>query len=212
MVQYIYYLIFLVFNPKYFTQIDQKNNTRVLFNQAYAKNDYTKALKIYTGIKESGRSIEPELRINAAQAYFFIQDTLNSRINYQVLRDNSNPKVASLTDNQLGVLATYNKDTLKALRYLQSSIEKNPEDEESRFNFELLRKLYKKKYNPTPPVNSTQNGQVVSSINKDQELEAYKSEKISKERAIQMLNTLKNQESFYQPSQKNTSKKSEKNW
>ena len=147
MYQYIFQLLFILFNPQYFNNIEQKNIFKNEFNQAYSNQKYKKAIEIYEIIEKTSKIIEPELRINAAQAYFITRDTLNARKNYDYLHDLPNKKQTALTENQLGLLAIFQGDSSKALSYFQKAIIEDPDAIEARYNFELVRKLYKPKFN-----------------------------------------------------------------
>jgi tetratricopeptide (TPR) repeat protein len=216
MYQYIFQLLFLLNNPQYFNNIEQKNVFKKEFNEAYSNQKYKKAIEIYEIIEKTSKIIEPELRINAAQAYFITRDTLKARKNYDFLHDLPNKKQAGLTENQLGLLAIFKGDSNKALKYFQKAIIENPEANEARFNFELIRKLYKPKFNysPPPPSNTPQNNKqdIIASDQKDEKLDEYKSKKISKEKSLQLLNELKNTETIFYSNKKNTSAKNEKDW
>jgi tetratricopeptide (TPR) repeat protein len=195
MYQFIFQLLFLLSNPQYFNNIEQKNVFKKEFNEAYSKQKYKKAIEIYEIIEKTSKIIEPELRINAAQAYFITDDTLKARKNYDVLHDLSNKKQASLTENQLGLLAIFKGDSTKALKYFQKAIIEDPDAFEARYNFELIRKLYKPKFNyiPPPPSATPQNSKqdIIASDQKEEKLDEYKSNKISKEKSLQLLNEKK---------------------
>ncbi len=214
MYQYIFQLLFILFNPQYFNNIEQKNIFKVEFNEAYANQKYKKAIEIFEIIEKTSKIIEPELRINAAQAYFITRDTLKARKNYDFLHELPNKKQTALTENQLGLLAIFKGDSSKALAYFQKAILEDPDAVEARYNFELIRKLYKPKFNysPPPPQSTKSNQEIVASEQKDEKLDEYKSNKISKEKSLQLLNELKNTEAIFYSNKKNTSSKTLKDW
>lgn len=205
----------MLMQPQYFTNIEQKNTYKKNFDIAYSSKDYKKAILNFNILESTTRIIEPELRINAAQSYFIIGDTLNARKNYEILKDIPDETQSALTSNQLGVLAAMNKDSSLSLKYFKNAIEKKNDFEIARYNYELINKLWHSK-NRNSPQNNNQskvpNSQVIASNLKEDKLDEYKSKKISKEKALQILEDLKNSEQSYFATYKKSLKKNEKDW
>ena len=213
MFQYIYHIIFILINPQYFTNIEQKNQLKTSFNQSFSQKKYTDAIRIFEKIEKVSKLIEPELRIDASNAYFIKKDTLKARLNYEHLLNVHNPLQLSQALNQLGSLAVLQKDSAKALDYYKRALEVNNESREARFNYELIKSLYKPKFKPPPPPKSKDtNSNIEASDKKEEEFDQYKSKNISKERALQLLEDLKTSEMKVKMNKKNSNKKIEKNW
>ena len=213
MFQYIYHIIFILINPQYFTNIEQKNLLKTSFNESFSKKKYTQAIATFEKIEKISKLIEPELRIDASNAYFICKDTLKARINYEHLLNAHNPLQMSQALNQLGSLAVLHKDSAKALEFYRRALEVNNEMREARFNYELIKNLYKPKFTPPPPKESNKtNRNIQASDKKEEEFDQYKSKNISKERALQLLEDLKTSEMKIMMNKKNTQKKIEKNW
>lgn len=217
MYQYIFQILLWLFSPQYFKNIEQKNLYKTQFNQAYKSREYKKAIEIFETISKTSKIIEPELRIQAAQAYFITNDTLNAKKNYLELENGSDLKQNALINNQLGLLAVLRGDSSSGLKLFQKAIVNQPNLHQARYNYELIYKLYKPRKTPSPPPISTENKKTqdqktIASDEKIDKLDTYKSEKISKEKALQLLNDLKNSEKIIYSSKKNTSEKSKKDW
>ncbi|MCP9767462.1 hypothetical protein EGI22_06030 [Lacihabitans sp. LS3-19] len=213
MYQFIYHIVFFLLNPQFFGNIEQQNTLKKEFNEVLLKGEFAKAIGIFEQIENVNRLIEPELRLDVAHAYFAVNDTLNARINYEYLQDNPNNIQAAQAKNQLGILALMKGDSALALKLFKSSMEKNIDNEKARFNFELISRIYHPKFSPPPPQqDQKQSQEIIASEEKEKELDQYTSNKISKEKALQLLEDLKNSEMKVLISGKNSKKKVEKDW
>ena len=213
MYQYIYHIIFILINPQYFTNIEQKNLLKTSFNESFSQKKYIEALATFEKIEKISKLIEPELRMDVSNAYYICNDTLKARINYEHLINVHNPLQRSQALNQLGLLAVLQKDSAKALELYRRALEVNNEMREARFNYELIKSLYKPKFNPPPPKESNKTNRIIqASDKKEEEFDQYKSKNISKERALQLLEDLKTSEMKIMMNKKNSQKKIEKNW
>jgi hypothetical protein len=213
MYQFIYHLIFILINPQYFTNIEQKNVLKVEFSKDFNSKKYKNAIDTFEKIEKVSKLIEPELRLDAAHAYFIIKDTLKARKNYELAVDLPDNKYSSEALNQLGTLAVLNGDSAKGLEYYKNAIIKDNMTHEARYNYELIKRLYKPKFTPPPPQqNEKQNRRIEASIDKEEEFDQYKSNNISKQKALQLLDDLKNSEAKAVLPSKKSYKKSEKDW
>lgn len=213
MYQFIYYIIFFILNPQFFTDIEQKNTYKKEFNLAFRKGDYKKSIQIFEKLEKVNRLIEPELRLDAAHAYFILQDTLSARLNYQMTEDLPNTLQSSQACNQLGILALVRGDSSTGLRYFKKAIMKNLDLDQARYNYELINALYKPKSSPPQQQQIENKSQdVIASEEKEKEFDQYTSNKISKERALQLLDDLKNTELKIINSGKNSKRNLEKDW
>lgn len=208
---FIYYIIFFLLNPQFYTNIEQKNRYIDEFNQKMEARDFRGAITVFERLEEVHRVIDIHLRLDAAHAYFALGDTSAARINYEFSRDLTDPGQSSVSRNQLGILALMRKDTATALGLFRSAIERDNRLKEARFNYELISRLYRGRTPPTP-LQEEQNTQVATSDEREQELDRYVSENISRERALQLLDNLRISESKGMVSRKNSDQKIEKDW
>ena len=209
---FIYYIIYLVLNPQFYENIKQKNQHIEEFNQAIEWKDYRKAVNIFEKIDAVYRDIDANLRMNAAHAYFQLKDTLNARINYDQIKNLSDPVQSAYARNQLGVLALQRGDSATAISYFKEAIERNDQLKEAKFNFELISRLYNPPSNesllPQPPANQD----VEVSDEREDELNEYQPENISKDMALQLLENLRVSEKRGLISKKKSNQKMEKDW
>lgn len=209
---FIYYIIFFLFNPQFYINIEQKNQYIEAFNQKMETKEYKGAISIFEKLEDVHRIIDTHLRLDAAHAYYELGDTSKARLNYEYAKDVSDPLQSSVARNQLGVLALMRGDSAGAIRYFKSSIERNPELINPKYNYELISLLYKP-HNPPPlSLEEEKNNQVVVSDIKEETLEEYVSDNISRERALQLLDNLRISESKALISRKNSEKIIEKDW
>jgi hypothetical protein len=214
MYQFIYQILFLIINPQYFTNIEQKNIFKEEFNHFQKSKNYGKAIESFEKIENISRLIEPELRLDAANAYYILKDTLSARLNYELAVETPDIKLSAHALNQLGNLAILRRDSALALTFFKSAIQKNVNSQEARFNYELIARLYKPKSPPPSSKNQEeqQNQKIEASDKKEDELDEYKSDNISKEKALQLLEDLRYSESKILIPNKNSGKKIEKDW
>jgi tetratricopeptide (TPR) repeat protein len=211
--QFIYHIIYILINPQYFINVEQKNDLKVEFNLSFREKDYEKAIDLYIKLNAISNQLEPELKLNAANSYYILNDTLNARLTYENVLSAPDIRKSALAYNQLGALAIKRNDTLRGLEYFKKAIEQNPDFEVARYNYELMKILYKpKNYLPPPPNFSPENVKVESSEEKIEELELYQSKNISKEKALQLLDDLKYSEKKISIKSKNSKRKIEKDW
>lgn len=208
---FIYYIIFFLLNPQFYTNIEQKNRYIDEFNHKMEARDFKGAIAVFERLEEVHRVIDIHLRLDAAHAYFALGDTSAARINYEFSRDLSDPGQSSVSRNQLGILALMRKDTATALNFFRSAIERDNRLKEARFNYELISRLYQGK-TPQAPLEQEQNTQVATSDEREEELDRYVSENISRERALQLLDNLRISESKGMIPGKNSDQKIEKDW
>ncbi len=208
---FFYYIIFFLLNPQFYTNIEQRNRYIEDFNGKMSAGDFPGAIAVFERLEEVHRVIDMHLRMDAAHAYFAVGDTSAARVNYELSRDLSDAVQSSVSRNQLGILALMRKDTVLALDFFRSAIERNKELEEARFNYELISRLYHRAA-PPRPLEEERNTEVITSDEREQELDHYVSENISRERALQLLDNLRISESKGLIPAKNSSQKIEKDW
>ncbi len=201
-------------NFKYLTNVEEKNMLKTEFRKLYQTADYEKAILKYRELEDISFLIEPEMRINVANAYFQTGDTLNARKNYQKALNYGNTYINSASLNQLGILAVRTGDSLRALQLFRQAIETEPENNSARYNFEWIRKKYDP---PSPPPSDREKdmsnqGRVEVSEEKEDLLDPYRSQKISREKALQLLDNLKNSENKKLKKTKNSNSKIGKDW
>ena len=208
---FIYYIVFFLLNPQFYINIEQKNQYIDEFNRSMTRAEYKRAIQIFEKLDAVHRVIDSHLRLDAAHAYFALGDTSKARLNYEFSKDINDPEQSSVSRNQLGILALMRGDSSLAISYFKSSIEKNINLSEAKFNYELISRLYNPTSPPTP-LSEEENEKVEIAEQREQDLAEYKSENISKERALQLLDNLRMSETKGLISGKNSKEKVEKDW
>lgn len=208
---FIYYIIFLFLNPEFYDNIEQRNRRVNEFNQAVEMQDYNKAVDLFELIEAVHRDIDADLRLVAAHSYFHLGDTLQARLNYEKVKEINDKTQSSTAWNQLGVLALESGDSTSALIYFRNAVEKNKDLSEAKFNFELISKLYQPSAGASPLADFAEINVEISD-KREEELEEYASENISKERALQLLDNLRMSEKRGLISGRKSDRKVEKDW
>src|SRR6187401_115975 len=81
------------------------NSIKSEAKEAYQKRDFKTASEKYRYLVDSLSVTEDEVRLNLANAYFELNDTVNTPQRYQPLTQSTNSKIRSIAHQQLGVMA-----------------------------------------------------------------------------------------------------------
>ena len=222
---WLFYIILLFLNLRSLTNVSERNTLKMNAFNAFQKRDFKKATVLYQRLADATYIVEPEVRLNLAHAYFSIRDTLNAKIQYKRILQLHNDIYGATALTQLGVILTENGDSTTALNLFKIALQKNPNSEITRFNYELLRKKLPKQKLPPPPKQNQEekkkqdeNPETAKTLEqteeKKQDLKTSPPENISREKALQILDAMKNNEIQYiqQKKKSNSGKKIEKDW
>lgn len=116
-------------------------------DEAYQNENYQDAVKKYSLLVDSLDQKDDKLLLNLSNAYFMAHDTTNAKYLYNQLTDTDNPEIQSLAYQQLGIMATSQKKYKESLYHFKNSLKANPYNEDSRYNYELLKKLMENQQN-----------------------------------------------------------------
>lgn len=111
---------------------------------AYVKGDYKVAIDKYKYLVDSLGVKEEEVMLNLANAYFNSKDTTNAPTAYLPLTQSTNTKIKSIAQQQLGVMANRNGKFEEALNYFKQALKTAPDNEDARYNYEVLKKKLEK--------------------------------------------------------------------
>lgn len=109
--------------------------------QAYKEKDYPTAINRYNILLDSLNVEDENIRMNLAHAYLRADDTAAAQQNYSRMISSDNRQVKSLAYQQLGVINSDKKQYKEALGLFKESLKADPSNEESRYNYELVKKL-----------------------------------------------------------------------
>jgi hypothetical protein len=135
-------LLFLVASLL-FTDLDKIgkiNSAKAEAKKAFLSGDFKTAIQKYSYLIDSLGVNEDEVRANLASAYFQANDTTGAQNAYQQLIQSSNKKISSVANQQLGVMANNQEKLEEALQYFKQSLKAAPENDEARYNYEVVKK------------------------------------------------------------------------
>lgn len=219
---WFFYIILLFLNLRSLTNVSQRNALKIEAGKAFYKKDYPLAAKKYEELANISYNLEPEARLNLAHAYFSINDTTKALKEYKKLVRLNNVGISTSAMIQVGVIETMIGDSTGAMNLFKIALQNDNENKVARYNYELLRK----KLPQSPPQNNqnqtseserqaNNGGETEKTEERRDELDSTTPEKMSKEKALQILESMKTTELQYvqQHKQKSgKSKKIEKDW
>lgn len=127
------------------TRISKINTLKAEAKQAYLKNDFKTAIAKYRYLVDSMDVHEDEILLNLASAYYNLKDTTNALSQYQSLTASSRNEFRSKAQQQLGLIANQQGKQQEALNYFKESIKSDLNNQEARYNYELLKKKLEEK-------------------------------------------------------------------
>jgi hypothetical protein len=120
--------------------ISKVNAAKSEAKKAYMAGDYKTAIEKYTFLTDSLGVREDEVMMNLANSYFLMNDTTNAISSFQPLTMSKNSQLKSMANQQLGVLSNRKGNFDDALNYFKQALKANPENEDARFNYEMVKK------------------------------------------------------------------------
>ncbi|MBT1704858.1 tetratricopeptide repeat protein [Chryseosolibacter indicus] len=142
----VFVLISLLFFSNDPLKISKINSAKRDAKQAFNSGDYKTAIAKYRYIVDSLGVNEDEVKLNLANAYYLSKDTANAFSTYQALTASGNKVVSSKANQQLGVMSNKQGKQEEALNYFKQAVKAHPENDDARYNYEMLKhKLDEKK-------------------------------------------------------------------
>ena len=138
----IFILLALFIDPG---KIGKVNAAKSEARKAFERGEFKNAVTQYKTLIDSLSVKEDEVTMNLAHSYFNLNDTLNAQNTYLPLTSSPQAKFRSLAHQQLGVLANRQGKFEEALNYFKNSLKADPTNEESRFNYEMVKKKLEEK-------------------------------------------------------------------
>jgi len=109
--------------------------------QSFLAKDFSQAISQYKFLMDSLNVNEDAIHLNLGHAYHQMGDTAQARTAYNQVTLSSNADLKSIAYQQLGVISKSNKNLKESLAYLKASIKANPANSDSKYDFELVKKL-----------------------------------------------------------------------
>jgi len=121
-------------------KIGQINSVKADAKKAYMAGDYKTAIAKYTYLADSLGVREDEVMMNLANSYFLSNDTVNAQSSFQPLTMSKSTQMKSMANQQLGVLSNRQGKFEEALNYFKQALKADPNNDDARFNYEMVKK------------------------------------------------------------------------
>ena len=167
------------------TRIARANQLKREAKEAYRNGDYDIAIEKYRFLVDSFKVEEEEVLINLSNAFYESNDTASAVSYYQQLTRSTNSGLRSQAFQQLGVVDAQRKQYEQALSSFKESLKANPANNESRYNYELLKKLVKEQENQEKQNQDKQNKDQQNKDQNEKDQEKQNQEKQDSEKGDQ---------------------------
>lgn len=124
-----------------FNNIATINRLKQEAEAALQQKEYAKAAQYYSRLVDSLQVTDEAVRLNLAHSLLLAGDTATAQKNYGMLTSSEDGSIKSVAYQQVGVVASAQKKYEEALATFKESLKADPTNEESRYNYELVKKL-----------------------------------------------------------------------
>jgi Ca-activated chloride channel homolog len=122
------------------TKIGKINAAKAAAKKTFNEGHYKEAVKKYRYLIDSLDVDEDEVRLNLAHAYYLSKDTASAKPIYRDLTQSTNNEIRSKALQQLGVMNNSQGKADEALGQFKQAIKANPNNQDARYNYEMLKK------------------------------------------------------------------------
>ena len=122
-------------------KIARINQLKHLSEEAYRNGEFETAISSFRMLTDSLGVNEDPVLLNLANAYFKQNDTTNAAQYYSRVLSSDDDQLRSLAYQQMGIINKQQNKLNEALSDFKASLKSNPENEDSRYNYELLKKI-----------------------------------------------------------------------
>ena len=140
-----------------FNDIATINRLKQEAEAALQQKEYTKAAQYYSQLVDSLQINDEAVRLNLAHSLLMAGDTATAQRNYSMLTSSEDRSLKSVAYQQMGVVASAQQKYQEALAIFKESLKANPANEESRYNYELVKKLLEQQQQQQNQENQEQN-------------------------------------------------------
>ena len=188
-------IILLIINL--FTNFDKNiskiNEIKKEAKRNFSEKKYDQAIDKYKYLIDSMNLNDDNVMLNLSHSYLLNGDTLNAIDGYNSLTESKKGNIKSIAYQQLGVISDKYQKLKESSELFKNSIKSNPENIESKYNYELVMKKIKEQQNQENKEQQNQENQE----NKEQQNQK------NKEQQNQENKEQQNQENKEQENQKN---------
>lgn len=128
----------LLLIPSSWTDIGKKNKAIKEASRSYAEANYEKSVEDHLKLAADFGVRTPNATFNLALSYHYNGQLEEAQRTYQSLQSNSDKMIASFAANQNGILLAQQNQYQEALTAFKFALIKQPENEQARYNYELL--------------------------------------------------------------------------
>lgn len=139
--KYIIALILLSSPLNDLDKIAKVNTLKKEAKIAYNQGEYKTAIEKYSFLLDSMQIEDDNIELNLANAYYKLKDSTNAVNGYNNLLSSKDKIVKSVAHQQLGIMADRAKKFDEALNHFKNAIKTNPDNDEARYNYEMLKKM-----------------------------------------------------------------------
>ena len=122
-------------------KISRINQAKRNAEEAYKRGEFESAISSFRLLSDSLGVNEDPILLNLANAYFHQNDTTNAAQYYSRVLGSEDPLLRSVAYQQLGIIKKQQTKLKEALSDFKTSLKSNPNNEDSRYNYELLKKM-----------------------------------------------------------------------
>jgi len=128
-------------------RVDEINKLTLLAEKSFLEKNYSESIKNYKTLIDSLDYSNEKIFLNLAHAHLLSSDTLNAIENYNLASLTDNGKIKSIAFQQLGNINVKNNKLNEALNFYKESIIADNNNNDSKFNYELIKKKLEQEKN-----------------------------------------------------------------
>jgi tetratricopeptide (TPR) repeat protein len=122
-------------------KISRINQAKRMAEEAYRKGEFESAISAFRLLSDSLGVNEDPILLNLGNAYFHQNDTTNAAQYYSRVLGSEDPVLRSVAYQQLGIIKKQQNKLKEAIADFKTSLKSNPNNEDARYNYELLKKI-----------------------------------------------------------------------
>ena len=127
--------------------ISKINEIKKEAKRNFSEKKYDQAIDKYKYLIDSMNLNDDNVMLNLSHSYLLNGDTLNAIDGYNSLTTSKKNKIKSIAYQQLGVISDKYQKLKESSELFKNSIKSNPENIESKYNYELVMKKIKEQQN-----------------------------------------------------------------
>ena len=127
--------------------ISKINEIKKEAKRNFSEKKYDQAIDKYKYLIDSMNLNDDNVMLNLSHSYLLNGDTLNAIDGYNSLTESKKGNIKSIAYQQLGVISDKYQKLKESSELFKNSIKSNPENIESKYNYELVMKKIKEQEN-----------------------------------------------------------------